>query len=142
MRQSLSEKTTTSTGRGAAVGAVVLSLALAVAGIIDQAGGQSLVDHTAAVYASYGKQPASGLLYGLVYTVAVVNVLLWLLVARWPKAALAVTSVVITAALAVVLLTTSEYGAHLFPALWGVLALLPAVAGIAATVMVVRRSGR
>jgi hypothetical protein len=140
MRQSLSEKTTT--GRDTALVAAVLSLVLAVAGIIDQAGGQSLVDHTADVYASYGKQPSSGLLYGLVYSVAVVNVLLWLLVARWPKAALAIVAVLITASLAVVLLTTSEYGAHLFPALWGVLALLPAVAGIAATVVVVRRSGR
>jgi hypothetical protein len=140
MRQSLSEKA--NTGRGTALVAAVLSLVLAVAAIIDVAGGQSLVDHTAAVYASYGKQPAGSLLYGLVYSVAVVNVLLWLLVARWPKAALAVTAVVITAALAVVLLTTSEYGAHLFPALWGVLALLPAVAGIAATVVAVRRSGR
>src|SRR6266702_1902922 len=39
-------------------------------------------DHAAAMYAPYGKRPDPSLLYGLVYTVAAVGALLWLLVLR------------------------------------------------------------
>ena len=79
---------------------VALSAVLLVAAVVDQAGGQSLVDHAAAVYAPYGKEADPNLLYGLVYTVAVVDVLLSLLVFRAARAhrrsapVLAVTTVV------------------------------------------------
>jgi hypothetical protein len=124
---------------------VVLSAVLLVAAVVDQAGGQSLVDHAAAVYAPYGKEADPNLLYGLVYTVAVVDVLLSLLVFRAARAhrrsapILAVTTVVVTAALAVLLLATTEYGAQIFPPVWGVLALLPAAAGIVTSALLLRR---
>jgi hypothetical protein len=124
---------------------VLLSAVLLVAAVVDQAGGQSLVDHAAAVYAPYGKEADPNLLYGLVYTVAVVDVLLSLLVFRAARAhrrsapILAVTTVVVTAALAVLLLATTEYGAQIFPPVWGVLALLPAAAGIVTSALLLRR---
>ena len=124
---------------------VALSAVLLVAAVVDQAGGQSLVDHAAAVYAPYGKEADPNLLYGLVYTVAVVDVLLSLLVFRAARAhrrsapILAVTTVVVTAALAVLLLATTEYGAQIFPPVWGILALLPAAAGIVTSALLLRR---
>jgi len=124
---------------------VALSAVLLVAAVVDQAGGQSLVDHAAAVYAPYGTEADPNLLYGLVYTVAVVDVLLSLLVFRAARAhrrsapVLAVTTVVITAALAVLLLATTEYGAQIFPPVWGILALLPAAAGIVTSALLLRR---
>jgi len=130
---------------GAAMSSVLLSAVLLVAAVVDQAGGQSLVDHAAAVYAPYGKEADPNLLYGLVYTVAVVDVLLSLLVFRAARAhrrsapILAVTTVVVTAALAVLLLATTEYGAQIFPPVWGVLALLPAAAGVVTSALLLRR---
>jgi len=130
---------------GAAMSSVLFSAVLLVAAVVDQAGGQSLVDHAAAVYAPYGKEADPNLLYGLVYTVAVVDALLSLLVFRaaWAHRRsapiLAVTTVVVTAALAVLLLATTEYGAQIFPPVWGILALLPAAAGIVTSALLLRR---
>ena len=124
---------------------VALSAVLLVAAVVDQAGGQSLVDHAAAVYAPYGTEADPNLLYGLVYTVAVVDVLLSLLVFRAARAhrrsapVLAVTTVVVTAALAVLLLATTEYGAQIFPPVWGILALLPPAAGVVTSALLLRR---
>ena len=107
---------------------VVLSAVLLVAAVVDQAGGQSLVDHATAVYAPYGKEPDPNLLYGLVYTVAAVDALLSLLVFRAVRAhrlsapILAVTTVVVTAALAVLLLATTRACDSVIP-------LLPASSG-------------
>ena len=88
-------------------------------------------DHAAAMYAPYGKRPDPNLLYGLVYTVAAVGALLWLLVIRAVRSrrrsapVLAVAVTTITAALALLLLASTEYGAQIFPPLWGILAFRP-----------------
>ena len=130
---------------GAAMSSVLFSAVLLVAAVVDQAGGQSLVDHAAAVYGPYGKEADPNLLYGLVYTVAVVDALLSLLVFRaaWAHRRsapiLAVTTVVVTAALAVLLLATTEYGAQIFPPAWGILALLPPAAGVVTSALLLRR---
>ena len=127
--------------------AVALSAVLVVAAIIDQADGRSLADHVAALYAPYGKQPDPNLLYGLVYTVAAVGALLWLLAIRSVRSrrrsapVLTVVVTTITAGLALLLLVTTEYGAQIFPPLWGVLAMLPPAAGILAAVLLRRRRG-
>lgn len=158
MRQSLpdqlgttpAQEATTRDGGAAAhavTAAVVLSAVLAGAAIIDQTGGHSLTDHAAALYAPHGKQPDAGLLYGLVYTVAAVGGLLWLPVLRAVRSrrrsapVLAVVVSTITAVLAAVLLTSTEYGGQIFPPLWGTLALLPPVAGVLAVVLLLRRRG-
>ncbi|MEU8227169.1 hypothetical protein [Kribbella sp. NPDC048915] len=136
MRQSLSgTRTTTPTGRRVAWLAVALSLVLAVAAIVDQAGSRSLFEHAAAVYAPYSKEVQSGTVYGLVYGVAVLNLLLWLLVvglARTPRpvaVGAAAVAILVTVTLGLVLLFVTEYGVRPFPAVWGLLALLPVVAG-------------
>jgi hypothetical protein len=158
MRQSLSEnrgtyyrppEPTIRSWRGAARAvylAIVLAAVLVVVAIIDQTGGRSLAEHAAAIYAPYGKRPDPSLLYGLVYTVAAVGALLWLLVLRVVQSRgrsapiLAVVVTTVTAVLALLLLVSHEYGAQIFPPLWGILAILPAAAGILATVLL--RSGR
>lgn len=154
MRQSLSETPSVpsaATGGGRSAGyavavALALSVVVAVAAIVDQVGGRTLIEHADAMYASSGKQPSASLLYGVVYTVAVVDAALWLLVLRVARsrrrsaAALAVIVTVISASLALLLLASTEYDARIFPPLWGVLAILPAVAGTFATVLLLRRN--
>ena len=125
--------------------AVALSAILVLAAIIDQAGSRSLADHAAVMYAPYGKRPDPNLLYGLVYTVAVAGALLWLPVIRAVRSrrrsapVLAVVVTTITAALALLLLASTEYGAQIFPPLWGILAILPAAAGALAVALLRRR---
>lgn len=141
MRQSLSDLRP---AVRTATAAVALSVVLAVVAVVDQLGGRALADHAAAMYAPSGKEVPAGLLYGLVYTVAVIDVLLWFVVVRAVRArrrfasGIAVVVVAITATLAVTLLVASEYGARIFPPLWGVLAILPPVAGILAVVLLTR----
>ena len=125
--------------------AVALSAILVVTAIIDQIGSRSLADHAAAVYAPYGKRSDPNLLYGLVYAVAAVGALLWLLVIRAVRSrsqsapVLAVAVTTITAALALLLLVSTEYGTRIFPPVWGILAILPPAAGILAVVLLFRR---
>jgi hypothetical protein len=144
MRQSLSE-TKPRAGRSTTLIAAGLSLVAGAAAIVDQAGSRSLFEHATTAYASYGKQPSAGLLYGLLYGVAVTNALLWLLVAgiarkhRSIAAGVALLVVLISAGLAVTLLTASEYGVRIYPPLWGLLALLPPVAGVVAVPQLIRR---
>ena len=126
--------------------AVALSAVLVVVAIADQIGNHSLIDHATAMYVPYGKPPDAGLLYGLVYTVAVVGATLWLLVSRALRSrrrsapVLAAVAIAITAALAVLLFVATEYGEQIFPPLWGVLASLPPAAGILAVMMFFRRA--
>ncbi len=118
--------------------ALGLSALLAVVALVDQVGGRSLMDHADAMYAPHGKEPSAGLLYGSVYTVAGLGTVLWLLAlrsvlvgGRWARPVVAV-NVLVLALLAVVLLASREYGEQIWPARWGILALLPALAGLAA----------
>jgi hypothetical protein len=150
MRQSLSDprrvsaEPSTRSAAGAVMSAVVLSAVLLVAAIIDQIGGHSLSDHATALYAPYGQRPDPNLVYGLVYTVAAAGVVLWLLVLRAARSrrrsapVLAVVVIAITAALAMLLLFSTEYGGRIFPPLWGILASLPPAAGIVAVVLLFR----
>jgi hypothetical protein len=138
MRQSLSEKRT-------ALIAVGLSILLAALAIVDQAGSRSLADHAVSAYAAHGKSASTAALYGMLYGVAVLGALLWLLVAglarshRLIAAGIGVLAVLLTASLGVTMLTASEYGVHPYPPLWGLLALLPAIAGAVATALLFRR---
>jgi hypothetical protein len=156
MRQSLSENRAVLIRRSkltpdvcaaarAAQAAIALSAVLVGAAVTDQIGIHSLVDHAAAVYAPSGTRADPSLLYGLLHVVAVVGALLWLAVVRavqsrrrWARG-LAVVVVTVTAALAFLLLVATEYGARVYPPLWGVLALLPPAAGIVAVVRLTRR---
>jgi len=128
--------------------AAALSAVLAGAAVVDQVGAQSLADHAREMYAPYGEQPSDALLYGLLYTTAGLGVVLWGLVARSVQArsrwALAADLVVVatTAALGFTLLLASEYGQQVFPPLWGLLALLPPLAGLVAAGSLLRAGVR
>jgi hypothetical protein len=146
MRQSLSQTTSASAYRLTLL-AVALSVLLAAITLIDQRGGKSLLDHASSAYAQHGKEVSGAALYGLLYGVAVLDALLWLLVTgltrshRVLAAGVGVLAVLLTAGLGVTLLVASEYGVHPFTPLWGVLALLPAASGAVAVVLLVRRCG-
>jgi hypothetical protein len=125
MRQSLSEKP---------IAALALSIVLAAVAIVDQAGPQSLLEHASAGYAQHGKHVTSGVVYGLVYAAAVVDILLWGAVTALARrrvigAVTGTVAVLVAATLGVLLLVSSEYGVRPFPPVWGVLALLPPAAG-------------
>ena len=123
---------------------VVLSAVVALTAIIDQVGNYRLGAYTQAMYAPYGLQPQPTLLYGVVYAVAVVGTVLWLLVGRAARAqrrsapVLAIVVTTITAGLAAILLLATEYGTAIFPPLWGILASLPPAAGVVAVVLLLR----
>ncbi|GIG68903.1 hypothetical protein [Phytomonospora endophytica] len=125
--------------------AIVLSAVLAGAAIVDQASIHGLRDHSEAMYEPYGVPANPGALYGILYTVAVVGALLWIpaiLGARKGKrwaAVMSVIAVVITAGLALTVFATAEYGEAVYPPVWGVLALLPALAGVLGAVPLLRR---
>jgi hypothetical protein len=130
------------------LGALALSALLAIAALVDQTGSRTLMDHAHDVYASHGTSPSAGVVYGLVYSVAAVGVLLWwgTLVGarsgrRWAPWATVVATVV-TAVLAVTLLAAGEYGEQVYPAFWGMVALLSPLAGALAAVPLVRRRTR
>lgn len=160
MRQSLSETTRrpavapggvshrNGAGAGLLLGALALSAALAGAAFVDQAGGRSLMDHAHDVYAGHGASPSAGVVYGLVYTVAALGVLLWLGTLagaragrRWAVWAAVVVTVVM-AGLAVTLLAASEYGEQVYPPFWGILALLSPLVGALAVVPLAMRRAR
>lgn len=120
------------------VTALGLSVLLAVVALADQVGGQSLMDHADAMYASHDKDPSAGLLYGTLYATAGLGIVLWLVALRSVRAGsrrarlVVAADVLVLALLAVLLLTSSEYGDQIWPARWGILALLPSLAGVAA----------
>lgn len=153
MRESLSETRSPVRAGGRAAGyamwgAVALSLAVGVAAAVDQAGGQELAAYTKDMYAAYDKEASPGLLYGLLYTVAVLGALLWLPAAfaawargRWTPV-LAIAALVVTGGLAASVLAAAEYGQTLFPPMWGRLSLLGPLAGLAGTVLFFVRGRR
>ena len=153
MRESLSENLQPVRAGGRAAGyvmwgAVALSLAVGVAAAVDQAGGGELAAYTRDMYAAYGKEASPGLLYGLLYTVAVLGALLWLPTAlaawagkRWTPVP-AVVALLVTGGLAATVLAAAEYGQALFPPMWGWLSLLGPVAGLAGLVLFLVRGRR
>jgi hypothetical protein len=125
--------------------AIALTLVFAGTTAFDQVGARSLSDHAAALYLPHAKEPRAGLLYGLLYTVAGVGALLWLAALRSTRArkGFAVSTILVVVAintcLAVALLVSTEYGARVFPPVWGVLAALPSAAGLVAVALQIRR---
>lgn len=127
------------------MGAILLSAVLALVAVVDQTGGRSLAEHASAMYAPYGKDPNAGLQYGLVYAIAIVDLALFLPVLRGARKSsrtagvMAVVVVIVTGSLALALLFASEYGQRMYPSVWGLLALLPPIAGGLSAVQLLRR---
>lgn len=138
MRQSLSERSTTQSLTRAPL---VASGLLVLAALVDQLGLGGLADHTAALYAPYGIAAPVGPLFVLVYVVAAVDAVLWWVAMRAVGAGrqaarfLVPVAAVVSAALALLLFSITEYGTTVFPDVWGVLALLPPIAGVLAAVV-------
>ncbi|MDR2997889.1 MAG: hypothetical protein LBU78_07200 [Microbacterium sp.] len=104
-----------------------------------------MFSYTANVYASHQVSVNPGLVYAIIYTVAITLAVVWFLTAVLVRSPRPWTSVLIGFALAVtgvlgdLLLTSAEYGERVFSPAWGVLALLPAVFGAIALVVHLRR---
>lgn len=157
MRQSLSatsDEASVRTGRGHRLAAVLIGAAVATSAIglattvVDQTGSQGLYGFTDAAYAHHGVTPDPALVYGILYVVAITITLIWALMlvllkarGRWPSALSAVATLV-TCTVAILLLTASEYGEQVFSPVWGALALIPTILGIAATIQLVRDARR
>lgn len=130
--------------------ATILTAVLPLAALIDQRGSRSLESYSVSMYETYDVHPDPGLIYGLLYAVAAVAAVVWLLALlvawsgrRWTATAV-ITATVLTALQATTLLSVSEYGQRIFPAQWGLLAAIPPLAGIAAAALALgrRRSPR
>ncbi len=122
--------------RPAAYTSVVLAAVLAIVALADQLGPGNLGEHADAIYASDGVDASPAVLYGLLYAVSAIAVILWLCVvrttrarSRWMTPLMSGTTVAVNVSLALTLLFVSEYDARIYPSLWGLLALLPAVSG-------------
>ena len=120
---------------------LLLTVVELIASVIDQTTVHSIAHHLSALYAPYGLHPdPNGFIYYL-YATAAIGILLWLaaiwLVSRRKRGArvVATTVFVLATGLALLNLSVSEYGTRIFPTFWGVLGLLPCVAGLVALIL-------
>ena len=127
---------------------LALSLASAVGLFIDQTSAHSLAEHVSAQYSPYGAVPDPNVLFGYLYATAGLAIAAWLIALRgvrsrksWVRLFASVTFLV-GAMLAVFNLVIREYGTPIFPVLWSVLGLLPALAGLVAVRLLWTRASR
>jgi hypothetical protein len=120
---------------------LLLTVITLIALIIDQASGSSIADHVNALYAPLGLHPDPNVLFGYLYVIGGIGVLLWLTMIwgvrrdkRWARVVASFVLVVATS-LALLVLFVSEYGGQIFPTLWGILGLLPCLAGLVAVIL-------
>lgn len=129
-------------------GATAISALVLVLAFVDQTGNQSLYAYTESAYARHGVTPDPGLVYAIVYAVTITTTLLWALMIPlsrlrgWWAPALNATAAIITGAIALLMLSSAEYGERIFSPVWGSLILVPAMMGLIATVLLVRRARR
>lgn len=135
-------------GRMALGAAVILSAVPALAAAVDQQSMRSLEAYAAAMYGAHGVPVDTGLLYLVVYAVAGTLAILWLVAAvtSWVSRGGAIGAgafmVVANLATALAMLFVTEYGSPVFPAQWGLLVALPALAGAVAVGLLVRSARR
>lgn len=120
---------------------LLLTVVYLIALVIDQASVHSIAEHVRALYAPYGLHPDPNWLYYYLYATAAIGILLWLTTSwavgrqkRWARV-FATTVFVVATGTALLNLFVSEYGTPIFPRVWGILGLLPCVAGLAAIVL-------
>lgn len=126
---------------------LLLTVIALIALIIDQVNGDTLARHVEALYAPHDLDPDPNVLFGYLYVVGVIGILLWLAtiwgIIQRKRGARVVATIVFVLGTSVALFNVfvSEYGMQIFPTLWGVVGLLPSVAGLVA-VIVLWRQGR
>ena len=160
MRQSLSEISVEAAGtdknagrqvvtelldRRAAVAAMGIGLLLTVitliALIIDQASLYSIADHVDALYSPFDLHPDPNVLFGYLYVTGAIGIVAWLLTIRGVRqrrrGVRVIASIVFMLATGIALLGlfASEYGTPIFPTVWGILGLLPCIAGLVAVIL-------
>lgn len=130
----------------AAVLPLILAFVLLIVGVADQQTVQTLESYSAAMYRVYGVVTEPGAIYTLVYIIAGVLIAFWTIAGlaartnrRW-SFGLLIAVIVVNAFLALGMLFATEYSEPVLPPLWGLLAALPAVAGIIVATVV--RGGR
>lgn len=138
-------------GRVDAVGSRLMAIPLAssfalfIVAAGDQHSAATLETYSQSMYAAHGVTSQPGAIYGLLYTVAAMLSLLWLIVAavsrfrRRPASGIAVAAVVINVALALAMLFATEYSEPVFPPVWGAIAVLPALVSVVVVVILWRR---
>ncbi|TFD61706.1 hypothetical protein E3T39_06660 [Cryobacterium suzukii] len=120
---------------------LVLSVVLLGGVVIDQTIVHSLLHHVEALYAPYELQADPNVLFVYLYATGLIGIGFWLLVIWGARAGRPWTPIVTTlvfligAGLAVFSLVVAEYDTQIFPQLWGVLGLLPSVAGLVAVLL-------
>lgn len=120
----------------AAVLPLMLAFVLLIVGVADQQTVQTLESYSAAMYRAYGVVTEPGSIYTLVYVIAGFLIAFWTVAGlavrmnrRW-SFGLLIAAIVVNALLALGMLFATEYSEPVFPPLWGLLAALPAAAGI------------
>jgi hypothetical protein len=120
---------------------LLLTVVTLVASIIDQASLHSIADHVQALYAPYNLHPDPSLLFTIVYMTGSFGIIMWLATIRgvvrqkrWPRYVAVFLCLAATSA-ALLNLLAAEYGTRIFPTVWGVLGLLPCIAGLVAVVL-------
>ena len=117
-----------------------------IALIIDQASIQSIADHVDALYAPLALHPDPNVLLGILYVTGLIGIVLWLATiwgARRQKRSARVAAsfvFVVATSLALLVLFVSEHGTQIFPTVWGIVGLLPSVAGLLAVILLWRGS--
>ena len=115
---------------------LVLTVITIIALVIDQTSVHSIADHVNALYSPFDLHPDPNVLFGYLYVTGGIGILSWLTmiwgVQRHKRWARVVASMVFLVAVsfALLVLFVTEYGGQIFPTLWGLLGLLPSVAGL------------
>ena len=125
----------------------VIALIALIALILDQMNGYTLARHVEALYAPHDLDPDPNVLFGYLYAVGAIGILLWLAtiwgIIQRKRGARVVATIVFVLGTSVALFNVfvSEYGMQIFPTVWGILGLVPSVAALVA-VIVLWRQGR
>jgi hypothetical protein len=120
---------------------LLLTVITLIALVIDQASVHSIADHVDALYAPLGLHPDPNVLFGILYVTGLIGIVLWLATIwgarKQKRGARVVASIVFVVAtsFALLVLFVSEHGTQIFPTVWGVVGLLPSVAGLLAVTL-------
>lgn len=120
---------------------LALTLITVLALVRDQTSVHSLAAQVDAHYSPFGLHPDPNVLFAFMYVTAAIGMLLWLTtiwaVRRQKPGIRLVASAVFVGAtgIAALVLLASEYEGRVFPTIWGVLGLLPCIAGLVAVAL-------
>lgn len=130
--------------RGAVVAlgvGLLLTVIWSIALVIDQVSLHRIADHVHSLYAPRHLNPDPNALFNILYVTGTIGIVLWLRTiwgaSRQERLTRYVASIVFVLATGIALLglLASEYGTRILPTVWGVLGLLPCIAGLVAVIL-------